>query len=269
MSYQDYFYAFWQQYINEIPAANKIDTLLQKKGETMGCLEHDHLALRTFNDPRVEIEAIMQPFVSAGYKPKQCYDFPEKRLFALHYEPPKPDAPKIFISQLLLERFSPEFQSLVKSFLDKIPKSLLKNMDEFFLSKTVWGELDFNVYNLLLKESQFAAWLYAYGYRTNHFAVNVNKLKHFSSCAEINTWLKKEGFTINNMNGEVKGSPQVLLEQSSIMAENSEILFKNGIQSIPSCYYEFVQRFPDATGKLYSGFIADSADRIFQSTDAI
>lgn len=269
MSYKDYFKAFWNQYMEEIPAARKIYALFQEKGERFGCLEHDHLALRTFNDPRVDLETIMQPFVDMGYKPARSYDFPEKRLFALHYEPPKPNAPKIFISQLLLQRFSPEFQALVQSFLNKIPNSSFKKMDEFFLSKAVWGDLNFNVYNLLLKESQYAAWLYAYGFRTNHFAVNVNGLKHFKSCQEINEFLKKEGFTLNAVNGEVKGSPAQLLEQSSTMAENNEVQFMDGIHSIPSCYYEFTQRYPDKKGKLYPGFIADSADKIFQSTDVV
>ncbi|MEJ2595547.1 MAG: DUF1338 domain-containing protein, partial [bacterium] len=40
-----------------------------------------------------------------------------------------------------------------------------------------------------------------------------------------------------------------------------------GIFSIPSCYYEFARRYPDASGKLYGGFIAKSADKIFEITD--
>jgi hypothetical protein len=42
-----------------------------------------------------------------------------------------------------------------------------------------------------------------------------------------------------------------------------------GLKEIPGCYYEFAKRYPDADGKLYSGFIAKSADKIFESTDRL
>ena len=35
---------------------------------------------------------------------------------------------------------------------------------------------------------------------------------------------------------------------------------------IPTCYYEFALRHRDADGRLYEGFVAKSADRIFEST---
>jgi hypothetical protein len=44
-------------------------------------------------------------------------------------------------------------------------------------------------------------------------------------------------------------------------------LFTEGEFDIPGCYYEFARRYPDADGKLYSGFIAKSADKIFESTN--
>lgn len=37
---------------------------------------------------------------------------------------------------------------------------------------------------------------------------------------------------------------------------------------IPSCYYEFARRYPDPrTGRVYDGFVAASADKIFESTN--
>jgi hypothetical protein len=38
---------------------------------------------------------------------------------------------------------------------------------------------------------------------------------------------------------------------------------------IPTCYYEFARRYPLADGRLYQGFVAASADRIFESTHRI
>jgi hypothetical protein len=45
--------------------------------------------------------------------------------------------------------------------------------------------------------------------------------------------------------------------------------FANGERHvIPTCYYEFARRYPDADGKIYEGFVAASADKIFESTNA-
>ncbi|MGL4837356.1 MAG: DUF1338 domain-containing protein, partial [Shewanella sp.] len=35
----------------------------------------------------------------------------------------------------------------------------------------------------------------------------------------------------------------------------------------PSCFYEFALRYPKANGELYTGFVAASADKIFESTN--
>ena len=61
----------------------------------------------------------------------------------------------------------------------------------------------------------------------------------------------------------------MLLEQSSTIADRVPWRFADGsVREIPSCYYEFALRHPDPdTGELYQGFVAASADRIFESTD--
>jgi hypothetical protein len=84
---------------------------------------------------------------------------------------------------------------------------------------------------------------------------------------KVNQFLKDNGFTLNASGGEVKGTPAELLEQSSTKAGILPIQFTEGTYNIPSCYYEFAFRYPDMDGKLYPGFIAKSADKIFESTD--
>ncbi len=81
------------------------------------------------------------------------------------------------------------------------------------------------------------------------------------------TYLKKEGYRLNNSGGEVKGTPAQLLEQSSTLADQVDVEFQEGRFSVPSCYYEFAKRYHDTDGKLFSGFIAESADKIFESTN--
>jgi hypothetical protein len=92
---------------------------------------------------------------------------------------------------------------------------------------------------------------------------------HFKSLAQMNSLLKESGFELNTSGGEIKGGPDVLLAQSSTMADKIEVQFTNGKKLVPSCFYEFAQRYQTPTGKLYQGFVAASADKIFESTNSV
>jgi hypothetical protein len=58
-----------------------------------------------------------------------------------------------------------------------------------------------------------------------------------------------------------------MLRQSSTLADIVNIKFIEGNYDIPCCYYEFAQRYPNPDGRLFSGFVAKSADKIFESTN--
>ncbi|MFB6258856.1 MAG: TraB/GumN family protein [Flavobacteriales bacterium] len=79
--------------------------------------------------------------------------------------------------------------------------------------------------------------------------------------------LRDNGFELNTSGGEVKGSPDVFLEQSSTMANDVEVEFTDGTYEIPFCYYEFARLYEKPDGEMYQGFVAKSADKIFESTD--
>jgi hypothetical protein len=72
---------------------------------------------------------------------------------------------------------------------------------------------------------------------------------------------------MNDSGGEIKGTPDQLLEQSSIKSGKVSTLFTEGTYDVPGCYYEFARRYNDKDGNLFSGFIAKSADKIFESTN--
>ena len=60
----------------------------------------------------------------------------------------------------------------------------------------------------------------------------------------------------------------VLLEQGSTLADRAEFTFAGGqVEEIPTCYYEFAKRYRTSDGRLYQGFVAASADKIFESTN--
>lgn len=121
---------------------------------------------------------------------------------------------------------------------------------------------------MLLKESEYAAWTAAWGYRANHFTVSINYLAGFETIEAVNQKLIDANFEMNTTGGLVKGSPEVLLEQSSTLADNFNVKFSDCEMQIPSCFYEFALRYNKPDGEVYTGFVAASADKIFESTNA-
>ncbi len=251
----------WIDYIAINPMAKKIYDLLTGTGDR---IQNDHIALRTFNHPRVGIDVMAAPFTASGYKYCGDYHFPEKKLYAKHYEHADDSLPKIFISELKLEDFSPALQKTVKGLIDQIPPGMERQFD--FVSIGRPWKVTKDTYQALLKESDYAAWVAAFGYRPNHFTVFINELKGFSDIKVLNEYLKENGFKLNSSGGEVKGSKDVYLEQSSTLANNITVQFEDGELTVPACYYEFAKRYPLQNGKLYQGFVANSADKIFEST---
>ena len=95
----------------------------------------------------------------------------------------------------------------------------------------------------------------------------MNALNNYETLESVNQALKDAGFPLNTSGGEIKGTPDVLLEQSSTLADEAPVQFTDGTRNIPSCFYEFARRYPMANGQLYGGFVAASADKIFESTN--
>lgn len=265
MSFAPLFTSLWKEYTHRNPHALKIYQLLTQENEQV---MNDHVAFRTFSDARVNVDVLAAFFTKYGYVEKGTYDFPVKKLFAKHYEHEDPAAPKVFISELLTNEFSPYLQSVVKACIDQIPENIYKS-EELLYSGVFWQPLSYPVYQALLSESEYAAWMYAFGFCANHFTVNVNAMARFNEVNQVNEFLLKNGFELNVSGGAIKGTPQECLEQSSTLAEKRIVQFVEGDHAIPSCYYEFAKRYPQPNGKLYTGFIAASADKIFESTDVM
>lgn len=252
----------WADYIQMNPQAQKIYNLFSQNGEDV---QNDHIALRTFNHPSLGIHSLAKPFEKMGYKQAGEYHFVEKKLFAKHYQHEDENLPKIFISELELQKVSSFVQETLSQCAEQIPTEQ-KNSDDFCFSGRHWN-VTYSTYLKLAEESEYASWVYAFGFRPNHFTVSINHLKYHTDIFKLNSFLKTNGFKLNASGGEVKGTPAELLEQSSTMAGEIQWQFGDGVYSIPACYYEFAKRYPMNNGKLYHGFIAKSADKIFESTN--
>lgn len=254
----------WQSYLDVTPSAVKVHKLLGDTQQTD--VINDHIALRTFNIEKVGLEKLAQHFLAVGYTECGEYHFEAKKLYAKHFEHSDPTKPKVFISELLVEKFSPELQKTIHALVEQIDEDAI-TADNFLYSGAHW-QIDSATYAKLLEESEYAAWTAAWGYRANHFTVSINHLANFETIEAVNTALKDAGFELNSSGGEIKGSPEVLLEQSSTLADKAGVTFSDGVKAIPSCFYEFALRYAKPDGDIYTGFVAASADKIFESTNA-
>lgn len=252
----------WTDYAAITPQAHAIERLLRGAGETV---VNDHIALRTVADPRVGLDAVAAPFVAAGWRPAGIYRFREKKLDARHYEPPGPGLPRLFLSELRLHECSPDLRACFDGLLAQVPRD---PGGPLAVLGRPWSVAHATV-ELLRRESEYAAWLAAHGWRANHFTVSVNALTTIPTIAAMVEFLRAHGFPLNTAGGPIKGSPEELLEQCSTLADPVVVEFSDGRHVVPGCYYEFARRHRGPDGRLFSGFIEGSADKIFESTDAV
>lgn len=266
------FDSLWQDYLARLcPSATQVHQLLRKHEGSIELI-NDHIALRTFSGSKLGLPQLAKHFESLGYTKGGEYEFKEKKLFAHHYQHSNLKFPKVFISELLLEQCSLPLQECVKKLVDQVDDSYT-NHASFLHSGRPW-QLNLDEYQILVRESEYAAWVAAHGFGANHFTVYVNELRQFTTLEQVNLLLKDHGFSLNQGGGEVKGSIHERLEQSATIADQVEVQFGDDIRSIAGGFYEFAKRYPinlkekSNSPLLYQGFVAASADKIFESTDS-
>ncbi len=264
MDFQAVFSRLFTDYTSLNPSVGKIHSLLKKENEN---IVNDHIAFRTYNLPKINIDVLAKAFEVRGYKVKGNYRFKEKKLTAKHYENDDfPEAPKIFISQLETSQLSKVSQSLINNHYQNMLQDL-PDAQNIIYAKNPWIKPSFKKYQLLRQDSEYAAWMYVFGFRANHFTISVNHLKKYTSLEKLNEYITNNGFKLNTSGGIIKGSKKQYLKQSSTYADRVNIDFTEGSQRVTACYYEFAERFPLPNGKLFQGFITGSANKIFESTD--
>ncbi|MFC3093768.1 DUF1338 domain-containing protein [Alteromonas sediminis] len=255
----------WEDYVSITPSAEKIHALLKQQTNSSDIV-NDHVAFRTFNLPKTGLQTLAQHFEALGYTAQGDYNFDAKKLSAKHYQHPDPTKPKVFISELRVEELSDTAQDIIHGLVEQMPADAV-NKENYLYSGTHWN-VSKAEYETLLEESEYAAWMAAWGYRANHFTVSVNHLNGLATLEDVNQTLKDAGYVLNTSGGEIKGGRDVCLAQSSTMADKMPVAFSDVELAIPSCFYEFAERFEMAEGGLYQGFVAASADKIFESTNA-
>lgn len=257
------FAQLWQTYATLNPQVEQIRQHFIDRGEQP---INDHIALRTLDHPACSLAQLVDIWRPFGYEVADHYQFIDKKLIALHLQHTNLNLPKIFISALQYQQFSDDVQQSMAQLVCTIPKDLL-GQAQLLYSGRHWP-IRWQTYQQLAAQSEYAAWFYVYGFTANHFTINVNQLTTFTQLQQVNQLITDKGYELNTAGGVIKGSPETYLEQSATLAEPYLIQFDDldTPQKIPSVFYEFAKRYPDASGNLFEGFVTQNADKIFEST---
>lgn len=264
MLIQEFYDNLWADYVAMTPQAEKIKSTFEAEGETV---LNDHVAFRTLALEPIGLKALEPHLLSLGYTPYEPYDFKAKKLSAYGYLPPDPKMPRLFVSELRVQELSESTQEILKRIADEVDPAQVADPSVLW-SGRLWDPVSWDDYQTLLAESEYAAWVASIGIRPNHFTIAVNYLSKYPEVEDVLKVVEGLGYKINESGGRVKGSPKVLLEQGSSLADRMEVPFAGEeTHEVPTCYYEFAKRYPTPEGELYPGFIAQSADKIFESTN--
>lgn len=263
MNTTEFFQQLWADYTTLTPQAASIHELFCDDNYTP---RNDHVAFRTFNISPINLLALEVHLLRMGYRRYEAYQFEEKKLEAWSYSHVSGQAPRVFLSQLQVEKLSKPAQDIIQGLVKQVEPAQVGE-PQVFWSGRLWSPPSWETYNQLLAESEYAAWLSIFGLRANHFTISINHLPEEPDIQTVVNRLIQAGYNLNTAGGVIKGTPADLLQQASTLAEIRPVTFAGGdTHPIPSCYYEFALRHPDASGQLYDGFVAASADRIFEST---
>jgi len=243
----------WQRYLADVPYAR---VFLKLSG---GSLVNDHVAFRTLRRtaagklPRTGIQGLAPLFERLGWRHAGSYVFPDVHLLAIHLSHPA-GLPRIFISELLIEELSPAAQRI----LDALPPEAPPPASDDAAELSAWFDapdrpLVLDELLLLAAESQYAAWMLAFGRKVNHFTAAVDNVEDWQRR------LKEAGVP---MKAEIEGEPGSLLRQTATHAAPLSVRLADGtLCSRPYAYLEIAERQPG-----FDGFLGKQARQLFDMT---
>lgn len=225
--------ALWRRYRRRMRLVADVERVL-------GPVVHDHLAFRAIAWGPYGIHTVARAFEKEGWRARGVYDFPDKKLTALHYE--KPGRPRLFVSELRAWELSPAARRIIAASLRRHGP---------FGFKRCWPPPSRKDVLALDKESQYAAWVLLHGYEVNHFTASVPDIE------EAVAKLKAAGVP---MKAEIEGAPGSKLRQSSTQAVTRPARVKEGTLEWTYAYFELAER------RGFDGFLGPQAANLFEMT---
>ncbi|MFP2927375.1 DUF1338 domain-containing protein [Pyxidicoccus sp. 3LG] len=236
----------WERYASEVPYAR---TFVQLSG---GSFRNDHVALRSLARPGGGIALFSQPFGRLGWKAAGAYTFPDAHLSAIYMSHPA-GLPRVFISELKSEELSPRARELLAALpMDPPPPSHedVEALAAWFSPPPPPDEASLLE---LEKESQYGAWLLAFGRKVNHFTGSVD---------DVEVWQRRMREAGVPMKADIEGAAGTSLRQTATHAAPLPVtLASGGTRAWPYAYFEIAQRSPD-----FDGFLGPQARALFDMT---
>lgn len=280
--------ALFEVYAERVPDVRKITQAMIAEGMVIDQTDivNDHVAFRTLGVNNLGIASFEKIFLAHGYTKMDFYHFENKKLDAYWYAPPTPELPRVFISELKVQSLSEIAQQTIKKYTDSVISDPVDALDlnhvnqvASFFQTPLWALPTLKDYQILLNESEYAAWVIYNRYYLNHYTISVHDLpKEYNTLEPFNTFLKSIGIQLNDSGGEIKTSQDGLLRQTSSVANQVEATFSEGAtKKIAGSYVEFAERsimpeFQSLDPKNLKrkhrreGFETSNADKIFEST---
>ncbi len=280
--------ALFEVYAERVPDVRKITQAMIAEGMVLDQTDivNDHVAFRTLGVNNLGIASFEKIFLAHGYTQMDFYHFEAKKLDAYWYAPPTPELPRVFISELKVQSLSETARQTIKKYTDSVISDPVDALDlnhvnqvASFFQTPLWALPTLKDYQILLNESEYAAWVIYNRYYLNHYTISVHDLpKEYNTLEPFNTFLKSIGIQLNDSGGEIKTSLDGLLRQTSSVANQVEATFSEGAtKNIAGSYVEFAERsimpeFQSLDPKNLKrkhrreGFETSNADKIFEST---
>lgn len=288
----------WYRYRQRVPVVQLYEQIVQGHH---GTFVNDHVAFRTFanQQPWTGIASLSRIFEALGYVPAGLYSFPDKHLQAIHFQHPRGEFPKLFVSELQVWRLPEPAQQIVEQALTdhrsgptrQLLTALhqLESLEDLpaesywhaWLSDCVglveelpWDLPDVEDLQTLNSISQYAAWVLVHGYNVNHFTALINS-HGVEELQDIDRTVQALRGAGAEMKDEIEGAPGSKLRQTATQAALVDVAVRRDGESntIPwtYAYFELAERgevlHPDS-GKLerFEGFLGPQATQLFEMT---
>ena len=234
----------WDRYAAEVPYAR---TFVQLSG---GSFRNDHVALRTLARPGGGISTFERVFERLGWRRAGEYTFPETHLEAIYMAHPG-GLPRVFISELKADELSPRAQQLLSTLPESPPApESTEELVGWFSAPPPPSE---GALLELEKESQYGAWLLAFGRKVNHFTGSVD---------DVEAWQRKMSEAGVPMKADIEGARGTHLRQTATHAAPLPVVLQGGgTRPWPYAYFEIAQRSPG-----FDGFLGPQARALFDMT---
>lgn len=289
----------WESYLQTVPLAKHITTLLLKFNQQKCIL--DHLAIIDLPGPHSGIPFLSKIFTSlgfetqgAGYLPDKQNDFSWLAECDAKGRTAAQVMPQIVVADFRLHELPMTVRTILEKYIKHIPlypstdyEQLCQQIAvgdptaltqviaqlEQMCSGRAWPTPTLHDFNAVREANELLAWTLVFGRRPNHFGISIHLMSHFNNLNEFNEFVKKQlGIALNQRDGEIKGNTAMGITQSSTADDLITMQLEDASLQLPAPFLEFVWRYPVTSNTnatlwddFFVGFYAQNANTVIES----